>query len=270
MGSKGRFGEQRLVQGEAAKGKRLLFRLIGIGDPGHYLRSLYFRRALRHADGVSVRRILDGGCGGGDYSFYLARLFPDAQVLGADVREAAIKRNRETAQRLGLRNVRFETMDLAGAELPDDYDLIVCIDVIQYIADQERALSNLAAALRPGGLAFFHSPTVREKPAPFSRWLGRSNVWVEREPVAEERTAQEFVRLVQSAGLELVSVQRTFGYWTGELATSLFDLPYTRKSLVGVQQALLAPACRLLCLADPLGLERNRYAIAVLARKEVT
>jgi hypothetical protein len=66
------FGEQRLVRSKSSFAERLLFRVMGVPDPANYLDSLYFRRELDRLRGLPPSRILDAGCGAGDYSFYLA------------------------------------------------------------------------------------------------------------------------------------------------------------------------------------------------------
>jgi len=60
----------------------------------------------------------------------------------------------------------------------------------------------------------------------------------------------------------------TFGYWSGELATSLFALPYRNTWRNRVFQLALAPICRSLAMLDQVGRQRTRYAVAVLLRKQ--
>ena len=133
--------------------------------------------------------------------------------------------------------------------------------------NQAAALENLSRALRPGGVAFFHLPTIRERPVPFSPWLSGFRDWAAREHVAEEQTWDEFVKMVEACGLPIVRAYRTFGYFTGELATSLFALPYAPTKINKMLLGLLAPPCRILARADTLNLESTRYAVAIVARK---
>jgi hypothetical protein len=102
---------------------------------------------------------------------------------------------------------------------------------------------------------------------PFSSLLGGFHEWAEGEHVAEDRTAQDFVTTMRHAGYDVLNSYPTFGYFTGELATSLFNLPYENTTRNRVLQALLAPACRVLAVADSLHLEKTRYAVAVEARR---
>ena len=82
-----------------------------------------------------------------------------------------------------------------------------------------------------------------------------------------ERTCEEFVDDVEQAGFAIVHCVRTFGYYTGELATSLFSIPDADTLRNRVVQALLAPACRILALADLMMLERTRYGAALMLRR---
>lgn len=260
------FGEQRLHLPGTGAAERLLFRAMGVADPAHYLHSLLLRRALDAWPDLRPRRILDAGCGRGDYTFYLARRYPDAQVVGVDVDVQRIERNQMMAGRLGIANARFETADLVTSRFEAPFDLIISIDVLEHIVEQEGALRNLATQLAPGGRVFFHIPTVRERPVPFSRFLTGFHEWAEHEHVADDRTAEEFEAVVRRAGFADVERRRTFGYYSGELATSLFNLPFGNSLANKAIQALIAPVCRVLALADLLQLERTRYAVAVTAR----
>ena len=266
MRKSARFGEQRLVRQDVGVAERLLYRIMGIADPAHYLHSRYFRRAL---DTFVPRptRILDAGCGAGDYSFYLARRFPDAQILGVDMDPKRVERNRITARRLEISNAQFEVADLAVADFPNPFDLILAIDVLEHIESQDEALSRLHSALRPGGIDFFHMPTVRFTPVPLSRFLSGFHQWAETEHVAPPRTAEEVVESMGATGFEVLSHRRTFGRFTGELATSLFALPYTNSSGNRIVQGLLAPVCRILALGDTAAIDKQRYAVAVTARR---
>ena len=265
--SKLRFGDQRLALPEVSAPERLLFKAMGVVDPAHWLHSHYFIRALDRWGDLNPRAILDAGCGRGDYSFYLARRYPNARVIGVDIDEARVDRNRRMATRLGLENITFETADLVTARFPNPFDLIISIDVLEHIAQQEQALRNLAGQLTPGGRVFYHIPTARQKPVPFSSLLSGFHEWAEGEHVAEDRTSEDFVAAMRNAGYDVIRSYRTFGYFTGELATSLFNLPYENTTLNRVLQALLAPACRVLAVADSLRLEETRYAVAVEARR---
>ena len=262
-----RFGEQRLVRPEVGAAARLHYRLFGVADPAHFLHNDWMRRLLLPVITTPPKRVLDAGCGRADHSIFLARLFPEAQILGIDIDAPMIERNRDTARRLGLTNLEFGVQDLTALESTDEFDVIISIDVLEHIVEQQQALRNLARALRPGGHSFYHVPTVRETPVPFSRGLKDFHEWGEREHLADELSAEQFTSRVAESGIEVLRSERTFGYFTGELATSLFALPYRNTPLNVVAQLVLAVPGRLLAMADSLGLDSTRYAVGVLGRR---
>jgi 2-polyprenyl-3-methyl-5-hydroxy-6-metoxy-1,4-benzoquinol methylase len=260
-----RFGEQRLVRKDVGFAHRAIFRLLGVAEPAHYLHHKYLHRALDCVNGLYPTEILDAGCGSGDHTFSLARRFPRARVLGIDVDEALIERNRDVARALRLSNVAFEVASVTE-QIRRTFDVIVSIDVLEHLMEQQRALRCLRAALAPGGIAFFHIPTVRPRPVPCSRWLTDFHAWAEREHVAQDVTPAEFVRAVEDAGFRVIASWPTFGYWSGELATSLFALPFRNTWSNRGFQLALAPFCRLLITMDHVGSQQMRYAIALLLR----
>ena len=262
-----RFGEQRLALPDLSVAERLLFRVLGVVDPAHYLHSRYFQKALARWDDLDPRTILDAGCGRGDYSFYLARRYPRARVIGVDVDQARVARNRAMADRLGLSNVQFQVADLVTARFGTTFDLIISIDVLEHIERQEEALRNLLDQLSPKGRAFYHIPTVRERPVPFSRALAGFHDWAAEEHVAEDRSAAQFIGVLERSGYQVDRSYRTFGYFTGEMATSLFNMPYESTLANRMLQASLAPFCRVLAMADELVWEHTRYAVAAEVRR---
>jgi ubiquinone/menaquinone biosynthesis C-methylase UbiE len=259
------FGVQRLVRQNSGALDRMVFHAMGVADPAHYLHHRYLRQAL-DAAGIEPRQILDAGCGTGDHTIYLAQRFPNAAVVGVDIDEQRVARNRKNAELLGIRNVTFEVQDLTALPWRDRFDLVVSIDVLEHITEQQRAIESLFGSLRKGGRFFFHLPTIRQKPVPFSSHLTDFQAWAEKEHIADDRTAEEFIAVVRNSGFAIESSRRTFGWFTGELATSLFALPHRNTTRNRIMQGILAPVCRALVLADRIGFG-ERYAVAVAGKR---
>lgn len=252
------FGERRLHRGFV---QRVYYRTFGAVDPAHYLHHRYLVAALDDLSPIRPESVLDAGCGGGDHSIWLARRFPSANVLGIDINPQALSSAATAARRFGLNHLHFEQKDILDID-KGEYDLIVSVDVLEHIGEQGKALGALFDALRPGGYAFLHVPVARPKPVLLSRYLTDFHAWAEREHIAEELTRDGFVRAVAAAGFTVLSSTGTFGRWTGELATSLFALPYNNMAM----QAVLGPVCKLLAMADRVS-QKTRYGAAVLAQR---
>ena len=267
MAARAQFGEARLVRTDAGAAHRLLYRLMGVPDPAHYLHFRYFQRFLDAHAGGAPRRILDAGCGSGDFTFYLARRFPSAQVVGMDIDGDQIDQNRAVAAQLGLANVEFLAADLTRGGFGGEYDLALSIDALEHVVPQDQAFRNIATSLAKDGWAYLHIPTVRPRPVPFSKRLEAFHEWAEEEHVAEDLTADQFAEAAARNGFRVVETSATFGYFTGELATSLFALPFRDTFLNRLLQAGLAPPCRLLAMADLLRLDRTRYAVGLVVQR---
>jgi 2-polyprenyl-3-methyl-5-hydroxy-6-metoxy-1,4-benzoquinol methylase len=97
--------------------------------------------------GISV---LDIGCGSGRALCLLAAEFPDSNFVGYDLCDDAIAAARADAERLRLKNCRFEARDVSKLA-SEQFDLITAFDAIHDQAKPDVVLRGIAAVLRPGG-----------------------------------------------------------------------------------------------------------------------
>jgi SAM-dependent methyltransferase len=142
--------------GESILARRLFFAALD----RLFLRSRYvWREMLRlKRRGFAPERILDAGSGFGQYSFRLARIFPQAQILGLDVKPELVDSGNQYAKKAGGANVIFQTGDLLEMDWADEFDLALSVDVLEHIEDDRRMIRNIGASLRPGGLFVLTTP----------------------------------------------------------------------------------------------------------------
>lgn len=95
--------------------------------------------------------VLDIGCGSGFALCHMAQHFPASRFTGYDFCEPAVKKARERAAELGLKNITFETRDAAKPFARAQFDFIVTFDAIHDQANPASVLKNIFDALRPGG-----------------------------------------------------------------------------------------------------------------------
>lgn len=99
------------------------------------------------------KTVLDLGCGGGFMSEPLARR--GATVIGVDPTEAAIDAARAHAGEEGLA-IDYRVGSGEAIPLADhSVDCVVCVDVLEHVADIDLVLDEIARVLRPGGLFLF-------------------------------------------------------------------------------------------------------------------
>ena len=109
-------------------------------------RAALIAAAVRHLN-LPVRRILDAGCGVGLLRAPLLRRLPGARYVGLEASEYLCRRygwQQGELQRLATR---------------ERYELVICYDVMQYLATDaaRRALGNLAKVCR--GVLYFGALT---------------------------------------------------------------------------------------------------------------
>lgn len=96
-------------------------------------------------------RIADIGCGSGEISARLSRLYPEAQLLGVDILESSIEHARQRHAALAPR-LRFERGDAFQLDLPANaFDLVVCRHLTQSVPDAPRVLAELSRVCKSGG-----------------------------------------------------------------------------------------------------------------------
>jgi 2-polyprenyl-6-hydroxyphenyl methylase/3-demethylubiquinone-9 3-methyltransferase len=104
--------------------------------------------------GLSGKRVLDVGCGGGILSESMA--VRGAQVTGIDLAEKPIQVAKlhllETRNQVEYRLISPE--DLA-AEAPACYDVVTCMELLEHVPDPGATVSACAQLANPGGHVFF-------------------------------------------------------------------------------------------------------------------
>lgn len=108
--------------------------------PEHRVKSpAYIRRQLRFVVAATeyllerpIRRVLDVGCGEGNWLAPLRELRPSVKYWGVDASEYAVGKWGKR------RNIQLGTFGRLGSlNLPSDFDLVLCCGVLMYVAPQE-------------------------------------------------------------------------------------------------------------------------------------
>lgn len=128
---------------------------------------LFLREAhvKRHLLTLSLPRngtFLDAGCGLGQYSFWLAKRFPECQIIGADIKQHFLDSGNFHAQSKGLTNLHFKSLDLLALDEQEQYDLILAVDIMEHIEDDVDVLKRFYRALKPSGYLLIHTPGATE------------------------------------------------------------------------------------------------------------
>jgi 2-polyprenyl-3-methyl-5-hydroxy-6-metoxy-1,4-benzoquinol methylase len=114
------------------------------------------------AASLSGKRIMDFGCGSGASSVILARMFPQAEILGIELEEPLLGLARMRAKHYGLNRLTFARTP-SGLELPPgvgEFDAVVMSEVYEHLLPDERRtlMPRIWSTLRPGGILFITAP----------------------------------------------------------------------------------------------------------------
>jgi SAM-dependent methyltransferase len=110
--------------------------------------------AFLHRAGLkSGMTVLDVGSGGGDLAFDLAAIVgPTGNVVGTEIDQVKLDIARAEAKALNLANVEFQLGNIQQEAPAQRFDLIHARFILTHLTQPEKALANMMAALRPGGI----------------------------------------------------------------------------------------------------------------------
>ena len=186
-----------------------------LGAPANGLR-IRARRVLPLLRG-EFKKILDSGCGKGVFTYWLAKNFPGAKVLGIDIEDDRVTKGNLIAKKIKLQNCTFEQTDLLELPYKNEFDLILSVDNLEHIEDDKKACQVLHAALQKGGTLILHVPGKYRR---WFFWSWRENFYVPGH-FRPGYTTEEITRKLKDAGFDVVMCRYTFGLletWTNNIS----------------------------------------------------
>ena len=143
-------GQKIFISNMAAKG----LKFFGLPHIGVRERA---RIILNEIKKISPGKFLDAGCGIGLYSF--SAYSKGFDILGVDIDEEKINIAKKIAEKKKA-SIKFQVEDLTRLRLKDEFDLIICSEVLEHINDDKKAMDNLAKALKNNGRLIITVPRL--------------------------------------------------------------------------------------------------------------
>lgn len=188
--------------------RKLFYKILDL----MFLRSWYTRREIRsavHEIGKDEFSVYDAGTGFGQYSYYISKKYPKANIHAIDVKDDYISDCREFFRSQKLHNVSFAIEDLTRMVHNEKFDLIICIDVMEHIENDVKVFKNFFTALKPNGIVIINTPSI----------FGGSDVRSHEdesfigEHFRDGYSKEDFTQKLESVGFKMRKLNYTYGFW---------------------------------------------------------
>ena len=185
--------------------EKLYVRIFGAPISGLRIRA---RRILPLIDTCARGNILDAGCGSGIFTFEIAKRYPEVKVTGIDNSTILFEKAAYISAKSGINNCSFKEQDILEMDYNEDFDLALCIDNLEHIENDRKAIRNIYASLKKGGMGIFHVPGY------YRRWLffrKKVNFSVKGH-VRPGYTMEEITDKLKKEGFNVLESYYTYGF----------------------------------------------------------
>ena len=222
---------------------------------GNYERNLMFWKYVKRLPIEKFTKILDAGCGEGRLCKKLAAKYSHLQVNAYDV-----KRYKSWTDEPN--NINFRQINLLNLEEENSYDFCLCIDVLEHISENRRALEKIYRALRVDGYFYLHTPSKNQSRIFPARFFKEFDEWEKEEHIGEMYNLKELLEEIMAIGFKIIEARETFGFF-GKLAWEIDRI--TDKYIV--LKIILMPLLKLFAYLD-IKFAKKGGGILILAMKK--
>ncbi len=245
---------------------RIIHRLFGYTNVGNFARAGVFRRLMENLPTESFKRVMDLGCGQGEYTFMMAGALPEAQITALDVEPERLQRIAQLAEREGVPNIKtyrgaLNDKPVSEAEL---YDFIFSVDVFEHIPEKQMPFEPAYRHLKLGGYLLVKMPSRHQRTILPERWFEDHHEWLEDEHVGQVYELEDLKKRMERAGFAIVDAF----YADGLLARLGWEIGYLTRRAGAIPQLLFLPLAKFLVRLDQLNIRRRRgNTIQVIGQK---
>jgi len=193
--------------GNSAFGHFILFNALNVLLP----RSWHLRRELKiwqKKTSNGHQHILDSGSGLGQYSYMLSGINKSWSVHGIDISGKLVGHCNKVFRKLRKENVLFKVGDLTEAITKNSYDLVLGMDIAEYVTEDEQMFRNFHESLRDGGALLMYVHLIDEK----NPRRKRARMKLVEEQVRNGYTSKGIKEKLKNGGFSRVKIRYVFGF----------------------------------------------------------
>jgi len=171
-------------------------------------------KAIKNCDG----KLLDVGCGVGDYLEAISFYRPDLELFGLDVSREAIRLAKQRKIKAEFRLGRAEKLGFKESS----FEVVTCVDLLEHVEQPRQVLKEIYRVLKPGGAMELIVP-IEGNLWSLEGVLIRLG-WQERERYGghiQQFSIKRVKQLLREAGFEITTVS-----WGGHLLYQLVEMVY--------------------------------------------
>jgi len=240
-----------------------------------FLRSWHIRKKLREKanrlDQKGEWKLLDAGCGFGQYDRFILSQFNNVNIHSVDVKQEYLNDNRYFFQdQIKKGKIKFYEADLLEFSSDIKFDFVICIDVLEHIENDVRVMQNLQTSLKRKGLFLMHSPShySEEDADEDDSFVG--------EHARPGYSKEEITTKLIEAGFDSVETHYTYGFWGHKAWVLSVKWPMIWVNKIKLFAAIplliyytaVMPFCLLMNIADLFTKNEKGNGIYALARKD--
>lgn len=192
--------------GNSAFGHFILFNALNVLLP----RSWHLRRELNIWQKKTSRahqHILDSGSGLGQYSYMLSGINKSWSVQGVDISGKLVGHCNKVFRKLQKENVLFKVGDLIEPATKESFDLVLGMDIAEYVTEDEKMFRNFHEALREEGALLLYVHLIDEK----NPRRKRVRMKLVEEQVRNGYTSKGIKEKLKAGGFSRVKIRYVFG-----------------------------------------------------------
>ena len=239
-----------------------------------FLRSWHIRRVLKTIgtglDQTGTWMLLDAGCGFGQYDLFILNEFRNVRIRAVDVKKDYLEDNRRYfEEEIKKERIKFKQADLLQLSGQEEFDVILCVDVLEHIEEDIKVMKNLHQKLKPGGYFLMHSPSH------YSEEDADGDASFVGEHARPGYSKKEISEKLENAGFSIRKAHYTYGFWGHKAWVLSIKWPmiwFNRIKLFTIiplflYYPIVMPFCLVMNFADLYTKNRNGTGIYALARK---